>query len=358
MANSAISVVIPVYNQEKYVGKCIRSVLSQSFKDFEVILVNDGSTDKSMEVCQKYAKMDYRISIIDKPNGGSAFARRDGMLQAKGQYICFIDSDDYLDPFALERLYSIMCQQQVDVVVGNFDKVLDDWGLLRKKNEISLLADRKIGKDELLAFLIGSGGQLATLPWGRLYKLDCFKKAMESHGDILFPSGKIPGEDRCMNLALAPFVRSLWITNDILYHYRFGGMTSKYLSLIKKGGRYFDDNVDICRKYHLDHLLPDVFEYYKGDLYFDIRLQIRYRVCSEIELRDFIENELRTRKIMLWAQEYLPDDMKQKEEVKALLEKDVEKIIGIVKQEEKGLRMHFFMTRIFKLYQKIEGVVR
>ena len=161
-----------------------------------------------------------------------------------------------------------------------------------------------------------------------------------------------------MNLALAPFVRSLWITNDILYHYRFGGMTSKYLSLIKKGGRYFDDNVDICRKYHLDHLLPDVFEYYKGDLYFDIRLQIRYRVCSEIELRDFIENELKTRKIMLWAQEYLPDDMKQKEEVKALLEKDVEKIIGIVKQEEKGLRMHFFMTRIFKLYQKIEGVIR
>lgn len=358
MKNPTISVVVPIYNQEKYLGKCIRSVLNQSFLDFEVILVNDGSTDNSLEICQKHAKKDNRILVVDKPNGGSALARKDGMLQAKGQYISFIDSDDYLAPYALEKLYTIASQSKVDVVVGNFDKVLDDWGLLRKKNDISPLADRKIEKEELLAFYIGSGTQFATLPWGRLYKLDCLKKAMEIYEDLLFPPENIPGEDRCMNLALAPFLGSLWITNDILYHYRFGGMTNKYLSLIKKGGRYFDESYELCRKYQLDYLLSDVFDYYKADFYFDVRLQIRYRVCSETELRDFIEKELKTRKIMLWAQEHLPDDIKQKEEVRALLEKDVEKIIGIVKQEEKGLRMHYFMTRMFKLYQKIEGVIR
>lgn len=358
MDNPTISIIVPIYNRERYLRKCIRSIVCQSFRNIEIILVNDGSTDNSLKICEKYALIDKRIIIINKRNEGIAFARRDGLLQAKGHYIFFVDCDDYIEPYALEKLYNIASQFQVDVVVGNFDKVLDDWGLLKKKSNISPLADKRIEKDELFAFVISSGSQLATLPWGKLFKLDCFKKAMEIYEDLLFPPDNIPGEDRYMNLALAPFLRSLWITNDVLYHYRFGGMTTKYFPLVRKGGRYYDDNYEMCKKYYLDRLLPDVFNYYKGDIYFDVRLQIRYHICSETELRDFIEKELNTRKIMSWAQEHLPDDMKQKKDVRALLEKDVEKIIEIVKQEEHGLRWHYFMTRVIKLIQKVEGVVR
>lgn len=358
MENPAISVVVPIYNQEKYLGKCIQSVLSQSFRDFEVILVNDGSTDRSLEICQKYAQKDKRVSIINKSNEGVTFARRDGLLQAKGKYVCFVDSDDYLDPYALEILHTIASQHHVDTVIGNYDRVFDNWGLLVKKSDINPLADRKLERDELLAFFIGSGTQQAAFLWGRLYRLDCFKKSMEVSYDLLFPPGIITGEDRFLNLALAPFLGSLWVTNDILYHYRFGGMTSKYFPLIKDGGRFFDESYEMCWKYQLDHLLSDVFNCYKRDFYFDVRLQIRYHICSDMELRDFVEKELNTRKIMLWAQKHLPDSIKQKKDVRALLEHDTEKIIEIVKQEEKRLRKHYLMTRILKLFQRLEGVIR
>ena len=107
MGQPAISVIIPVYNQEKYVGKCIRSVLGQSFQDFEVIIVNDGSTDKSLKICQKYAESDPRITVIDKQNDGVTLARKDGVLKSQGDYLFFIDSDDYLVKNALGTLIEI-----------------------------------------------------------------------------------------------------------------------------------------------------------------------------------------------------------------------------------------------------------
>jgi len=130
--NPAISVVIPIYNQEKYVRKCIRSVLSQSFQDFEIIIVNDGSKDNSLKACQRYAKKDSRITIIDKQNEGPALARKDGFLKAEGEYICYIDGDDYIVPHALELLYQLALEKQVDMVVGDFDIVYDNWGFLKK----------------------------------------------------------------------------------------------------------------------------------------------------------------------------------------------------------------------------------
>lgn len=353
MGNPAISVVVPAYNQEKYVEKCILSVLSQSFRDFELIVVNDGSTDKSLEICQKYVQRDDRVSVIDKPNGGSAYARRDGMLQAKGQYICYIDSDDYIDPYALEKLYTIVSQYQVDAVIGNFDKVLDDRGLLRKRNGISPLADREIDREELFDFFIGGSSQLATLPWGRLYKLDCLKKAIEADEDLLFPPGKIPGEDRCMNLALAPFLNSMWITNDILYHYRFGGMTSKYWPLVKRGGFYFDSKYDMCNKYHLENCLPNVFSFYMDDLYFDVRLQMHFGVSDEAEMRQFIEQELSTRKIVLWAKDNLPKEIRSQKDADALLQHDIDGVLFNAMQKEKALWKHYMLVRLLKLYQRI-----
>lgn len=103
--NPKITVIVPVYNIEDYLERCINSILAQSFNDFELILVDDGSTDKSGEICDSYAKKDERVRVFHKENGGSSSARNLAIKEAHGEYLSFIDSDDYVEPDFLEKLY-------------------------------------------------------------------------------------------------------------------------------------------------------------------------------------------------------------------------------------------------------------
>ena len=104
MTQSQISIIVPVYNSEKYLDACIDSILSQSFRDFELILVDDGSKDSSAQICDEYASQDTRVRVIHKANGGVSAARNDGLDIAKGEYITFIDSDDWVEREYLETL--------------------------------------------------------------------------------------------------------------------------------------------------------------------------------------------------------------------------------------------------------------
>lgn len=96
MDTQKISVIVPVYNVEKYLSRCIDSIISQTFSDFELILVDDGSTDSSGKICDEYGKKDGRVKVIHKRNGGLSSARNCGLENAKGNYICFVDSDDWI----------------------------------------------------------------------------------------------------------------------------------------------------------------------------------------------------------------------------------------------------------------------
>lgn len=103
-----VSVIVPVYNVQPYLDRCIRSILAQTYENWELILINDGSTDDSPRICDRYAQADPRITVIHKPNGGLSSARNAGLDAASGKYICFVDSDDYIEPNLLERTVSIM----------------------------------------------------------------------------------------------------------------------------------------------------------------------------------------------------------------------------------------------------------
>ena len=120
-----ISVIVPVYNVEKYVGRCIDSILNQTFTDFELILVNDGSTDNSGVLCDKYAKSDDRIKVIHKENGGLSDARNCGIDESLGEYLSFIDSDDWVENNFLKTLYDNAIKHKAEIVIVNFHKVLD-----------------------------------------------------------------------------------------------------------------------------------------------------------------------------------------------------------------------------------------
>lgn len=109
-----ISIIIPVYNVKLYLDNCIQSVIQQSYTDFECILVDDGSTDGSSEICDQWAEKDNRIIIVHQPNGGVSSARNKGLEQAKGEYICFIDSDDWVDVDYLSAMINNLKEKETD----------------------------------------------------------------------------------------------------------------------------------------------------------------------------------------------------------------------------------------------------
>lgn len=117
--NDIISVIVPVYNVEKYVAACIKSILSQTYQNFEVLLVDDGSSDTSGNICDEFAKIDSRIRVFHKHNGGPSSARNYGLRYARGGYITFVDSDDSILPNFLEQLYNILNESHAFMACSN-----------------------------------------------------------------------------------------------------------------------------------------------------------------------------------------------------------------------------------------------
>lgn len=129
-----VSVIIPIYNVEKYIFQCIDSVIQQTLKDIEIILVDDGSPDKCPQIVDLYDKQDYRVRVIHKSNGGLSSARNAGLKIAKGKYIYYLDADDYIESNSLEKLYSMAELNNVDMIVFNADAFLD----FRNKDDFTL----------------------------------------------------------------------------------------------------------------------------------------------------------------------------------------------------------------------------
>ncbi|MBR6126509.1 glycosyltransferase [bacterium] len=168
-----ISVVIPVYNSEKYLRECLDSVLSQTYNNLEIICVNDGSTDNSLDILKEYAEKDGRIAIIDKENQGAATARNAGLKKATGEYVIFFDSDDYMSNNTLEELYKSSKENDADVTICKTNNINMHLGKI-VPNELSVI-DEYIGckkvfspcefADNIFQFCIG-------WPWNKLYKRD------------------------------------------------------------------------------------------------------------------------------------------------------------------------------------------
>ena len=121
-----ISVVVPVYNVEQYLEKCVNSIINQTYKNLEIILVDDGATDKSGKLCDELAKLDNRIMVYHKKNGGLSDARNYGVERATGDYIGFVDGDDYIDAEMYEKLYEAIKKENVDVAECNLKIIYSD----------------------------------------------------------------------------------------------------------------------------------------------------------------------------------------------------------------------------------------
>lgn len=143
MEESLISVVVPIYKVEKYLVKCIDSIIEQSYRNIELILVDDGSPDSCPQICEEYRKKDSRIKVIHKQNGGLSDARNAGMEIATGEWITFIDSDDYVGINFLKELYSSAINTKADISICDYKSVSDDTGQEIKKTSTEVFDNVK-----------------------------------------------------------------------------------------------------------------------------------------------------------------------------------------------------------------------
>jgi glycosyltransferase involved in cell wall biosynthesis len=196
-----ISVIIPVYNTEQYLKRCLDSVYKQSLKDIEIICVNDCSHDNSLEILKEYAAKDSRIKIIDFPeNKGAAIARNTAMGQVCGEYIGFIDSDDFIDLDFYEKLYVRANETGADVVIGNIVKI--------KENT------KKYEYEEFI-----SNVKLNKVNFNGLFPIAIYKKTFLEKNQIEFLTGYTFGEDRLFPLKAGIYANKFEIIEDVYYNY-------------------------------------------------------------------------------------------------------------------------------------------
>lgn len=209
------SVLIPVYNVEKYLEQCIRSVLTQDFSDFEVILVNDGSTDQSPIICKHFAEIDSRIKYYDKKNEGLLLTRRFSIKRASGEYIVFLDSDDYWEPGILSTLNKEIETCHADLICYRYQIITDEGKIVCKDNGV--FPDRSFfnqeNKESFLKEFIGSS-RLNVL-WSKCVRSEIVDKDADysSFGDK-------KGEDLLQSIALIRNAETILYLDDVFVNYR------------------------------------------------------------------------------------------------------------------------------------------
>ncbi len=175
-----ISVIVPIYNVDAYLFQCINSITNQTYKQLEIILVNDGSTDNSLEICESFRKQDQRIKVIAKSNGGLVSARKAGVNASSGDYLFYIDGDDWIDNDCLEQYYQYAKQHDVDIVIGDYKREFIG-NFVKISNGVPCgLYDRKRMMNEIFPLMIYSGEffhhGIRTYSWGKLYKRKIIKQ--------------------------------------------------------------------------------------------------------------------------------------------------------------------------------------
>ena len=205
-----VSIIVPVYQVEKYIRQCVDSILAQTFTDFELILVDDGSKDKSGQICDEYARMDTRVKVIHKENGGAADTRNRGMDQAVGNYVMFVDSDDYIAPTMIECLYQNILNENADIAACNYLYFFEND---RKKDFATNVKSEVLTGKEIFYYRKNERNYgFWTVVWNKLMK-------RETVGKVRFRSGKYYEDEFWANEIYQMDIKIVTIP-ECLYYYR------------------------------------------------------------------------------------------------------------------------------------------
>lgn len=212
-----ISIIVPIYNVEKFLHQCIDSILSQTYKDYEIILVDDGATDNCPKICDDYSAKNHKVKVIHKPNGGLVSAWMEGIKASTGEYICFIDSDDFVGNEYLSKLYSALIDSNSDVAAMNCTRFIDEnnmyqWRINTLDQGTYELADYR---DRIICDYGSFNKIISNSRWAKLIKSDLVKKAMQSCDKAISY-----GEDQQLTLGVLMLAKRIVILKEFDYFYR------------------------------------------------------------------------------------------------------------------------------------------
>lgn len=227
-----ISIVVPVYNCEKYIGKCIQSIRKQTYKNWKLILVDDGSSDRSGAICDGFAQKDARITVIHQENKGSVEARKAGVLSQAAQnnpWIIMCDADDTMPADALEKLYEAAKKYGAEMAVGQSVRMYKGIRLPSKWTSpcFRIREPRLYSHEEIIDSLFVSYFGITNFPVNLVAKL--FRTEQLTKAINYEPVVKFMGDDLSVSIRITPEVKNLVILPDVVYNYRIGGGTSKFM---------------------------------------------------------------------------------------------------------------------------------
>lgn len=274
-ARPLVSVIVPIYNTQNYLSRCIESILSQTYNNMEIILVNDGSTDNSLSVCKGYAAKDSRIQIVSQSNQGALAARRNGVHISRGDYIMFVDSDDWIEADLLEAMMLVMLEKGCALVCTN---VYMDWEdrTIEKRNGIpsGIYATEEIAKD-LFYYKDPDDCNYGILPYNiaKLYLRDMLEEAIDSvNPDIRY------AEDKAVLFSIVFKNINVCFTDDIYYHYCIRkestcqSVNSNYLieltAFYKYAKKIFDGHKE------REYLLQQLGEYLLQEVHYAVNMKL------------------------------------------------------------------------------------
>lgn len=299
-----ISVIVPIYNAAQYLVKCIDSILSQNFKDFELLLINDGSTDESGAICDEYSSRDSRVNVYHKSNGGVSSARNWGIDKANGEYLAFVDSDDYVEQTYLSSMYSRI-EQGINLVASAFCYESEKGAINKLFLYDKICIDKRNINDMLtdLSYMT---------PWGKL-----FNKEIIDNNSIRFDEHINSGEDTLFVYTFLLFVKQIKTVNDVSYHYliRDSGLSKRTYSLQER--KYALDCFKTVLKAHEKNIPGADLSFTYASLVYDALVKL-IKGCYSKDFNDYKTNLtaiLRCKHIqwlLLYGGQYISRGIKRK----------------------------------------------
>jgi len=304
-----VSILVPLYNQQRYFKTCIRSICNQTYRNLEIVVVNDGSTDNSGAVLDEWSRKDSRIKVVNKSNEGLVKARRDGYRHSTGEYIAFVDSDDALPPKAIEILVRHITEQNVDLVIGSTTRKL---GVFTWSNSNSF-GDFPIGQavyqpelyDKYFVGFFGKSCFLVTM-WGRLFRRSAIERALQH--TVLFPDNiRFMGEDLNFNMRLFPYLQSMYRTGELVYYYRYGGAVDHFNPHYHELLKMTDDRLQLLDERGYDKGYAALFGEYVNMFYFGAKQLIDFKQADKDGVMAYFKQELDERQLVPRLMAFIED---------------------------------------------------
>lgn len=328
-----VSVLVPLYNQERYLDACMRSICNQTYRNLEIIVVNDGSTDRSPQLLDRWAARDGRIRVINKANEGLVNARRDAYRVATGELITFVDSDDLLPLGAIETLVRNLVEQDVDLVIGAMQRKL---GFIKQDaNRGTFPVGEVVRQPELFekyyCAFFGVNCFFVSM-WAKLFKKSAIDRALQET-ELFATRIRFMGEDLHFNMKLFPYLESMYRIDDVVYYYRIGGGSEDHFN-----PRYpelftlCDIRMELLDKYDYTQAYDPLYQEYARKVYYHAHQLLEFKQADRQGVKAFFEQELAQRATAQRMAQFYADKSAPNPEVAMMLKGDSDAMCDYVEQ--------------------------